>query len=1008
MRPFRLILSIFSLFLVASFSSDAQFFTSGDNPSSVKWWKINTTNYSVIYPEGLDSLARVYACQLEKWRQQTGLSIGFTPNERYRRPMPVVLEAFRADANGLVSWAPRRMELYTSAAAYSAEPLDWVRELAIHEGRHVAQMQLGRSGPFWIWSGIIGEMSTGAAAALYGGPAFLEGDAVVAETALTSVGRGRDGDFLEYMNISFDRGDYRDYYRWRYGSIGRYTPDYYRVGYITIGGMRALYDNPDFTSDFYSRITRHRVLFPFFNLQKTVKATSGKPFRKAWREVAEHFGSEWQNNARDRAPFMHTQALTSSERCYVEYKHNVAVGEDVYSVKSGLYHASELVRTDKNGITEHLGAFSSATSPLQFDPSSGKLWWSESVPDRRWGMKMSSRLRYMDISDGGKHDFTVSGRFYNPVPDGVGRIAAVEYPLKGGSAVVVMDGTGKEVAHYAAPDSLQIVECAWLGGQLYVSAISETGFGIYAAERGFAAVLEPQGVKIKQLRSRDGKLYFVSDLNGVNELYSLSPVDGALLRCSNNRYGASDFVVTTDGRMVFSMPGAEIRSLHVATDDEMSEKVDWSLRYENPIARKLSEQEIDLSYDVPEQDEPIASSPERYRKLPHILRVHSWAPIYFDYDSVMELSLDEAYSAVGIGATALMQNTLGTSSGSLSYGLMSDDDSKLRHSFHGKWTYSGLYPIFEASFDLNERSQYQYFRQQYSTGNQVLYVRKQDAPSLHAKLKVYVPLNFSSGGWQRGVIPQLSVDWSSDRVNTAIAKVKMVPVMVSGKSFKQLTGYVSGSQEFMGKTVGSVRAYAMRSLAPSSTYPRWGIGIDAGIAFRPGLSKVFTPSAYAYMYGYTPGIYDTHGVKYTAVIQRQFSDTQPIQEGYINTIPRGFSGSSAMQYVMSYCPSQAKFSVDYAFGGLPLDCSWLGPIAYIKSLEFTLHGDWSICGSSGNLYSAGADLAFRLGNLLWLPFDSRIGITWSYNGGSLWDSVCSYSGTSLSRNYFGAIFSVDL
>ena len=65
----------------------------------------------------------------------------------------------------------------------------------------------------------------------------MEGDAVAAETALTSSGRGRSADFLEYFRVCFENGDLRDFDRWRFGSQKYYAPDYYKIGYLTVAGM---------------------------------------------------------------------------------------------------------------------------------------------------------------------------------------------------------------------------------------------------------------------------------------------------------------------------------------------------------------------------------------------------------------------------------------------------------------------------------------------------------------------------------------------------------------------------------------------------------------------------------------------------------------------------------------------------------------------------------------------------------------------------------------------------
>ena len=202
---------ISSIFLLCAIVADAQFYNSGTEPFRTRWRQIRTAGYKVIYPEGLDSLAMVYARTLEQTAQVVGNSSGFGPNTSYSRKMPVVLRPFAAYSNGQVVWTPRRMELQTQPDPYSPEPTPWERQLVTHESRHSSQMQFGAAKPFRFWNIITGQLAPGALSAVYPGPAFLEGDAVVAETALSRAGRGRTADFLEYYRVCFADGDLRDF-----------------------------------------------------------------------------------------------------------------------------------------------------------------------------------------------------------------------------------------------------------------------------------------------------------------------------------------------------------------------------------------------------------------------------------------------------------------------------------------------------------------------------------------------------------------------------------------------------------------------------------------------------------------------------------------------------------------------------------------------------------------------------------------------------------------------------
>ena len=58
--------------------ASAQFYQSGTDPFGA-WSTANTPHYRILYPKGLDSLARSYVLDLEKWQPLVGISAGMSP-----------------------------------------------------------------------------------------------------------------------------------------------------------------------------------------------------------------------------------------------------------------------------------------------------------------------------------------------------------------------------------------------------------------------------------------------------------------------------------------------------------------------------------------------------------------------------------------------------------------------------------------------------------------------------------------------------------------------------------------------------------------------------------------------------------------------------------------------------------------------------------------------------------------------------------------------------------------
>ena len=951
----------------------AQFYTQGADPGGLRWSSVETPTYRVIYPRGLDSLARAYAVTLERVATPVGGSIGFRPNAAYRSKMPVVLHPWTAQSNGQVTWTPRRMELLTVTDAFSADPTPWVLQLAVHESRHVAQMQPGASAPFRWLRVLGGELAAGGLSAVYGGPAFLEGDAVVAETALTQAGRGRTADFLEYYRVSFAAGDFRDYWRWRYGSQRYYTPDYYRAGYLAIGGIRALYGVPDLTERFYRRIADHGGV-AFLNWDKTVREATGKPFRQAFAEVCDSLQAFWAADEAARGPFLPSESVSATPRRFTEFRNLTAAGNGLYAVRTGITRPARLVRLDAGGKDTPLTLLGASTSHPRFSGATGRLYWSEVVPDARWPLRSWSVVR---ISDGQtSRPLTKKTRYFHPAPAPDRPVLAVtEYPADGSSRVVLLDARdGSVLEVHPAPAGLQVLETAWAGGELYASGIDDAGAGIFRVA-DFSPVLSSKPVSIKQLQGdAEGRLLFTSDHSGVNELYSLDPAGGELLQLTATRLGASDFEILRD-TLFYSCLQPEGRLVRKTALSELAPRpADWSALPRHPFAEELSAGE---PLAVNPEAEVEVSEPKPYGKLAHLLHFHSWLPLYLDYDAVDNLSLATLEQDAGLGATAFWQNDLGTGFGSLGYHA-GVSEGVWRHSAHAKVSYTGLYPVLEASLDLGGREALGYCVEE-TDGRKALKAGPLGNASVSGRLRAYIPWNFSSGGWLRGLVPSATLLFSNDR-------------------------FESGAP--MNRTTFSLRGYIMQRTPPSRLYPRFGVGAELGGSFRwvPGL---IAPSGYFSLYGYLPGLHETHGLRWSGLLSRRLG-AGTFCEAHANLAPRGFTG--AVNAHLAAYPVQFKASLDYKMPLLPVDRALLGPVSYLRNFELTLHGDrtaFSSSKESGSLLSAGADFAAVLGNLAWIPYPTRIGVSYSFLGGV---SFADLAGQGLVDGHHAVslLFSIEL
>lgn len=1003
--------------------SYAQFYITGDDPGKAEWYSIETDHFKVIYPKGADSLAREYAAKIESYRIPVSLTTGYASGDVDGKKLPVVMHAYNA-ANGSVAWAPKRMDLFTVPSAYAPEPLPWTTMLSVHESRHVTQMQFGMTKAQKPFGWALGEMWNILVSLLYPGISVMEGDAVITETAWTPSGRGRTADFLNYYWVAFDNGDFRNWNKWRFVSQKNNAPNYYSLGYLTLGGFRYLYDCPEIMSETYDLAARRPYNIWAFNT--TIKRLAGKKFNDAFKEVCDTMYTLWNASAETRRPYIPSEPVSADTRMYTDYTGNIVVGSDIYAIKKGHVDAPTLVRIDSTGREHRISSFAHDAGRIQWSPSLERIYWSETKADTRWTLQTESTIRY--IGKDGKGSLKSSGLVHNPSPDCTeDRISAVRYEIGGRSVLEIMDGkTGKTTISFTAPDSLQLVETAWLGDTVFATAVSENGYGIYgidSAGGSWKKILSPQPVMIKDFSSYGKELIFTCDRTGVNELYHLDPESSELHQKTSTRYGASDFRYSEDGKWLYyssqTLNGKRI--FRTDSDSLMNRKTDFSERHLYPIAEAVTAQEkaIAESLGTETKKNVSISEPVRYRKLPHMFNVHSWAPVYVNVDNIMNMSFGQIWEAASLGVTGIMQNRLSTATGEFGYSAHKDpfNPEKWRHSGHARFKYSGLYPIFEISLDANDRSarQYHVYRYLISDEKEGMEISSQElaVPYIEGRISTYIPFRFSSGGWFRGITPRITYRIGNDMFQTGVSTMEMEDHLGLGKDGEMtdyqrpvFSGYESGKNMFRHSLSASLNAYMIQSTPNSAVYPRWGFGFEIGASGNIDSRNFISPMGYVYTYGYLPGILREQGIRLSVMSQIKLREESAFGQAAVKILPRGFSSSASLASWLSVrYPFMTKITANYAVPVFIGDISIGGSLFSIKRLVITPHFDCTLF-SGNNFWSAGSDVELDLHSILTLEWPCSMGLTFSYNGGSAFDSLIDDYGTEVRRWYFGPTFNV--
>ena len=1002
------LITLTACLLAFSMRVEAQFNTMSGEKSSTLWTEIMSSHYRIIYPEGYDSLGNRYATLMEYYRPLVGYSAGYLPNQNFNTSMPIVLHPFTATTNGFAALAPRRIEVFTFSDPYSSlPPVSWERLISIHENRHAAQFQFATTG---FWRGfrrVFGEVSPLIVDALHLNPAIAEGDAVAVETSLTSSGRGRTADFLSYYRMAFDNGDMRNWYRWRYGSQKFYTPDYYRVGYMTVAGVRYLYDAPMFTSDYL-----HKIAYPFkFNaMSSTMRKYSGKNFNNTWADITNAFASTWRADDRERGPFQQiTPIITGRENYYTSYSGTVEIYDgSLLSVRSALDKSQELVRIMSDGSVSSIRAFNT-DSKLAYSPITGCIYWSEAVPDIRWEMYGSSPIRMMNVEGKKISNFTQNGRYVNPtVSDDGEKLAAVEYPLQGGCRIVLFDLIeGVEINSISVDSHLQVNEVAFIGPQILFTGVNDDGMGLYLTDFSTVVNLEsPVPFKVHDLISHNGVVYFTSDRNGTEEIYSYTlgngqnGRNGSLKQLTNTKYGASR-PFFRGGQLCFTALLPQGRTPSFSSDEFMAE-VSYSEHAVYPIADRLTEQENQCQDS---ENQYLLCAPSRYSKVANLFNgIHSWMPVYASSDAITGSMTGFLNETVALGAKAFFQNSTSTLSGSVGFSLnvdpfesyISDNANesvgaqRMRTAMHVRLNYTGLFPVFSIAFDTGSRKPVNTVMGIDSEDNEEHTASTINSESnfpffMGGSMTVSLPLNFSSGGWERYVTPFAGVIASSDRLGENYHTVSWN----RNRLLYEITGPADDKFHNHVRYTAGVTGYLQLPVPSSAVFPRYGIGGGVQYSCNP-----FSSAFYASVYGYLPGMTSVQGLKLSASMQiksaaleNALTDTWAFDMYEMS--PRGFISSDAESFLQHSFMNTFKLGVDYAMPILPVELS-VGNYFYVRNLELNPFFDYLMVENgktNDNLYSAGTDLLFRFEKFLFINNTVKIGLRYSYNGGSLFDEI---------------------
>jgi len=899
MRKIKLYLT---LFFLSVFSAKGQFFQTGQDPSSIKWRQINTANFQIIFPQEYENQAQRLSFILEKVYNYGVHSLNHRP-----RKVSVILHTNSANSNGLLAWAPKRMELFTTPNQ-QIYAQDWLEQLAVHEFRHLVQMDKIQSSIPELLKILLGEQAAAAITGIYLPYWFLEGDAVVTETSLSNSGRGRTADFsMAYRAQLLENGKY-SYDKAYLGSYKDFVADYYKLGYYLVGKTRTQYG-----SDVWAKALNRIGSQPFSltPLNSTLRTATKKTVKQLYNSTFDNLTKEWRNDLGSRT-IDSLMVLSPEKKTYTEYLYPKVYQDSlVFAYRKSINDIGRFVLISPNKSERIIytpGDIYEESASL----TGNLIIWAEKRADLRWAHAEHSVIQIFNIDSKAKKEIKTANNLFSPaIAPNQKTFAAVEVDNKNNYSLGIYDiATGKCIDKIQTSDNQYFFTPSWdQGGErLYLVSLSEKGKALISidvkshqinqlSERTFATLKNP--VRYNE------NLFFTSDFSGINNIYALNLKTREIKNVASVAYGA-DFssIISNHNKLIISnytSKGYQIASLSLNQTTNRNSVPSIQLQSDS-LASKLAQQEIgipDFKYN-----QPTKHTSEKYSKLGHLFNFHSWAPAYVDLNSY----------EIRPGASFFSQNKLGTAETKLGYDYNSTNKTgRYKLSF----AYFGWFPEISTEFSAGKDASNYYLIK--NTLNQTKQVVKSDTTiqrliwsEFDADVDIRLPLNISRGKYSRIIYPEI--------------KYSFVNISKPDTSLNKL--YPDGY------TALTYRLYLYNLLNQSNQnlMPRWGQQLDIVFRHTPigsyDLGTLFGIQGVLYF----PGFSRNDGFK----LYQGFQNKTIANNGYsfanLIRFPRGFYGyQNNKMYSMSIDYKLPLFYPDFS----------LGKMAYVKRIKSSLFYDYA-------------------------------------------------------------------
>ncbi len=939
-------------------------------PASIKWYKLKTPHFNVMYQNNAREAAQRVAATLEAIYQPGARSLGKSP-----RRISILLQSQSAVSNGFVSMYPRRSEFFampTQDYNFTGSN-DWLNLLAIHEYRHIVQYQNAITGFNKVFNYAFGTGTMAAMASAAAPQWFWEGDAVLTETAFSNNGRGKIPAFSLQFRTNLLTGRKFNYHKQYLRSYNDFIPNHYVFGYQFTSYLREKTNDPMIWGKIAT--TSWRVPFIPFRFSSSIKKHTGKYVVDVYKEMADTLAQRWQNQI-DTLQLTPYKKVSPGVSSFTNYSYPVELeGGRIVALKSGLADFEQLVTLKDKVEQVHYvpgiindGGFLSATN--------SRIVWTEYEYDPRWRMKTYSVIKFYDLGTQSFWRLKKQSRCAGPTlsPDGY-QVAYIETDQNYTHTIVVADVfTGKEIRRLPNPSNhyYAMMRFDETGKNLVALKINSKTkeLVIINIENGSEKTI------LAQTNWHFGHPYFAGDYilvsgnkEGIDNIFAVAINTGEVFQITTSKFGAYNPSVRKSTSSILYNEQTE-NGLAIA-EIEFNPATWKKFNHQTEDARYfgwLEQQEG--SKNFLQSVTPQNYTPKRYRKIAGTINPYNWGA-YFNSD----------LSGATLGLVS--RDVLSTTAWLLGYNYNVAERSG---AWGARFSYQGFYPIVDLGFSVGDRS--------VNEGDITIRFIERNSPqnvtsdvtvTRNLTLKwheqtveggIRLPFIFTRSKYLSGLTLSSTLNYRTvsnfrntipEFRNTNFETSRFVPALIindTASNVYTLRSFVGNNNLVFNRTRATLYVYHKQS--PRDFLPPKGIYLNAEAFNTVGNSNLNGSQFSGYLHAYLPGFDRHHSLNgYMAFQGTLFTNnflTNYIFENRV-PVPRGQSVFRSQNFFSA--------SVNYALPLLYPDLA-LGPLLNIQRVRANLFFDYGFGNSPINRinqsYSTvGIEYTFDVNVMRFLP-----------------------------------------